>query len=218
MTSRKAGASRPGGRGRGTPVPVRRTFPWGAALGGGALVLLAVLGYAVTNAGSSAPSPLRDADKAVAGVSVASTALGRNHQGGPLSYDRSPSWGGDHNPVWQTCTGAVYPEPIPQENATHSLEHGAVWVTYRPDLPSDQVAELRQLVDGQPYRLLSPYPGLPTPVSVQAWGRQLTTTSTSDPRITAFLDTYTQGPQTPEQGATCSSGNTTTGTSPPASS
>jgi MFS family permease len=53
---------------------------------------------------------------------------------------------------------------ISNENAVHSLKHGAVWITYRPDLPEGQVETLRDLVQGQTYILVSPYPDLPSPV------------------------------------------------------
>jgi len=202
--------------GRGTPIQISKSFPWGIVLGGLVLglVLVGVLVYAVLNAGSAAPDPLRDADSALDGVTVADTAPSRDHKPGQLTYDRTPPWGGDHNVVWSTCTGNVYPEPIPEENATHSLEHGAVWVTYRPDLPPDEVAVLREQVEGTDYRLMSPYPGLQSAVSLQAWGRQLSLDSATDPRVETFLTEYTGGPQTPEPGASCSGGTTATGTEP----
>ncbi|MCP5096317.1 MAG: DUF3105 domain-containing protein, partial [Chloroflexi bacterium] len=51
-------------------------------------------------------------------------------------------------------------------NAVHSMEHGAVWITYQPDLPADEIIELQDLVRGQPFLLLSPYPDLRGPVVV----------------------------------------------------
>lgn len=203
---------------RGGAVPIGKPFPWGTALGAGALavVLIGVLAYAGLNVGSAAPNPLRDADAAVKGVQVAANAPSQGHKPGPLTYETTPSSGGEHNGTWNTCTGTVYTEQIPDENATHSMEHGAVWVTYRPDLPADQVAELKKLVEGQDYRLLSPYAGLKSAISIQSWGRQLTVDKASDPRLKAFAEEYTNGPQTPEKGATCSRGTLATGQEPAA--
>jgi Protein of unknown function (DUF3105) len=98
---------------------------------------------------------------------------GREHSTDPVTYDRIPPIGGQHDPVWADCTGTVYTSPIRDENAVHSLEHGAVWITYRPDLPTDQVAALAGVVDGHDYTFLSPYPRLPAAVSLQAWGWQV---------------------------------------------
>lgn len=203
-------------RGRGTSVPLRRSFPWGMVLGSTALalVLVAVLGYAVVNQGSAAPDPLRDADAAVEGLEVTDAELERGHVPGAVDYDQTPSWGGEHAGVWSTCAGVVYDEQIPDENAAHSLEHGAVWVTYRPDLAKDQVAKLEELVDGRDYAMLSPYADLESPVVVQAWGRRVTAESADDPRVETFVKEFANGPQTPEKGATCSGGTTGTGTQP----
>ncbi len=51
------------------------------------------------------------------------------HSGADVDYPESPPYGGDHDLAWADCTGTIYPEPIRSENAVHSLEHGAVWVT-----------------------------------------------------------------------------------------
>ena len=56
----------------------------------------------------------------------------------------NPPVGGAHNPTWQNCMGDVYAAPIANEHAVHSLEHGAVWITYQPGLPADQVDKLQQ--------------------------------------------------------------------------
>ena len=205
-------------RARAASVAVKKPFPWGTLLGASALgvALFAVLAYAVLNAGSAAPNPLRDAAESVAGVEVAQEAPEQGHEPGPLDYAQSPSWGGPHNPVWTTCTGQVYDEQVSEENAAHSMEHGAVWVTYRPDLPQDEVEQLVELVEGTDYRFLSPFPGQEAPISIQAWGRQLTVDSTADERLETFADEFTNGPQTPERGATCASGTPATGEDPAA--
>ena len=68
---------------------------------------------------------------------------------------------------------------------------------------------MKAKVEGNAYRMLSPYPGLKSPISLQAWGRQIFVDSASDAKVDKFLEAYTQGPQAPETG-TCE-GNTTTG-------
>ena len=130
--------------------------------------------------------------------------LPRAHQEGQLTYPQTPPVGGNHNPVWQNC--GIYDQPIQNENGVHSLEHGAVWITYQPDLPAQDIEQLRSLVRGRPYTLLSPYPGLPAPVVASAWGVQLKVDSASDSRLAQFIAKYAQGPQTPEPGAPCTGG------------
>ena len=205
-------------RGTGTGTTLDTSFPWGILVGATALAvaLVSVLAYAVLNTGSAAPDQLRSAEGAVPGLEVAQTPPGQAHEPGALDYDRSPSWGGPHNPAWSTCTGQVYDEPVPEEHATHSLEHGAVWITYQPDLPTEQVQALEQLVEGADYRLLSPFPGQDDPISIQAWGRQLVVDDASDDRLQTFAEEFTNGPQTPERGATCASGTRATGEDPAA--
>lgn len=126
------------------------------------------------------------------------------HVNGTVAYTQSPPVGGEHAPSWQNC--GIYAEPVRNELAVHSLEHGAVWVTYRPDLPADQIEQLRQLVRGRSYTLLSPYAQLDRPVAASAWGVQLKVDSPADERLAKFIAKYRQGPQTPEPGASCIGG------------
>ncbi|MCU1388221.1 MAG: hypothetical protein JWL72_1559 [Ilumatobacteraceae bacterium] len=132
------------------------------------------------------------------------TGLSRNHTTDPVDYPQSPPVGGNHNPVWQNC--GVYDTPVQNEHAVHSLEHGAVWITYRPNLPAAQVAVLAGFAVNQTHVLVSPYPGLSSPVVVTAWGVQLKLESVVDPRLAQFVAYYQEGPQTPELGITCSGG------------
>ena len=200
------------------PAPVKKPFPVGFAAGCAvlAVLLVGIVVYAVQNEGVGDTSSLVYADKQVGGVAV-STGLKRNHKTGTLTYPNSqttPPDGGDHNALPQSCM--VYTAAIPNEHAVHSLEHGAAWVTYNPTTATKaDIATLTKLVSGDPYRMLSPYPGLKSPISLQAWGRQLFVDKASDGRVTRFLDLYTSGPQAPERSALCT-GNTSTGSTPTA--
>ncbi len=133
--------------------------------------------------------------------------LARDHVETPVSYSETPPVGGAHSAVWQNC--GFYSAPIGNEHGVHSMEHGAVWITYQPDLPADQVDILKKHAQ-QSYVLVSPYPGLPSPVVASAWGNQLKLDSASDPKLEQFVKYFRQGPQTPERGAPCTDGTSAT--------
>lgn len=132
-------------------------------------------------------------------------AASRNHTQGRVDYETYPPAGGDHFPVWQNC--GAYDEPVVDEMAVHSLEHGAVWIAYRDDLPADQVARIEELAGSETYVLASPYPGLRAPVVMTAWERQLDLDDVDDERFDAFLEAYLGGPAAPEPGAPCDGGS-----------
>jgi len=126
------------------------------------------------------------------------------HVKGPVSYPQSPPVGGPHDPLWQNC--GFYDAPLRNENAVHALEHGAVWITYRPGLPDDQLRSLRSLAERESRVLISPYPNLSSPVVLSAWGRQLKIGSVRDARLDRFLRAYINNRNIPEPGGPCTKG------------
>lgn len=175
-------------------------LPWPLILiGAGAVLLVGLVAFATFQTVQQRTA--RSA--AIDGVQVYGSEE-RGHTTSPVTYDVTPPVGGPHNPTWLNC--GIYDQPVASEYAVHSLEHGAVWITYRPDISADQLTELRALVRGRDYALLSPYPDLPAPVVASAWGLQLRVDSVGDPRLARFLVKYMQGPQTPEPGAVCYGG------------
>ncbi|WP_200303542.1 DUF3105 domain-containing protein [Streptomyces adelaidensis] len=140
------------------------------------------------------------------GVKTWSTKLTQNHVTKTVKYPMEPPVGGDHNPVWQNCNGDVYDKAIKNENAVHSLEHGAVWVTYNSKASDADVEALAAKVKKTPYTLMSPVDDQKDPIMLSAWSHQRTVTSATDPNVDKFLETYVQGEQTPEPGAACTNG------------
>jgi hypothetical protein len=136
------------------------------------------------------------------------------HVAGKVQYQQSPPVGGQHNNDWQNCMGDVYTAQIASEHAVHSLEHGAVWITYRPDLPQDQVAKLAERVTGQEKTFMSPFPGLDKPISLQAWGFQLKVDNADDGRIDDFIKALRVNASAEGPTALCSGGITATGSEP----
>jgi hypothetical protein len=141
-------------------------------------------------------------------------ALSDTHVKGPLAYAMNPAVGGNHNINWQNCMGDIYTEPIAQEHAVHSLEHGAIWITYRPSLPQAEIDLLAGKVRGREKMLMSPYDGLDTPISLQAWGYRLKVEHADDTRIDEFVKVLRVNASIEGPNASCSQGITATGTTP----
>lgn len=185
-----------------TPPPTgSSSWAWWAA-GGAVLVIGALVIILAKGGGGSSSSGAGKPE----GVESA-TYEGNQHVAlGQAKWDRVPPMGGQHFGTPQNC--GIYEQPIVSDYAVHSLEHGAVWITYDPSLAADQVPILRQVVQskykGQDRRLLlSPFPGLPSPVVATAWGNQLKLQSATDPRLPEFIDYFLAHPSAPEPGGPC---------------
>jgi hypothetical protein len=118
----------------------------------------------------------------------------------PVTYPQTPPAGGEHNPTWLNC--GVYTEPVPNENAVHSLEHGALWVTYDPALSDEELTTLKSVLPST-YVILSPFEGLPSPIVLSGWNVQLQIETADDPRIAEFFEEHWKSNNVPEPGALC---------------
>ena len=210
--SKKKKSSGAGGKG----LPTKRHIPW-MTVGAVAvvLVLIGVLAYNMVpkfqhqaevdkyTPSESDKDPSTKIDGVVVKKYPAGLHVGPNQR---VAYDQSPPFGGPHDQVWAACLGNIYPKPIRTENAVHSLEHGAIWIAYNPDkLDQNGVDELKSYVKSGQFMLMSPYPGLDKPISLQAWGHQLKLDSPDDKRIAEFIRALQQNKYTyPEVGAACS--------------
>lgn len=135
-------------------------------------------------------------------VQVNVDSLGADHVEPPVSYDESPSIGGDHFPFWQNC--GFYEVEVIEGAATHTLEHGAVWITYNPTHMSEaELSALEGMAQNNGKLLISPYPHEESLV-LTAWGVQLRTPfDPSAPQVQAFIDEWVDNPELSEAGVRC---------------
>ena len=210
-----------GGKGRKPVKAVKMNGgrSWGpiAVIAAVALIAVGIIGWGAY-AVSQGAKPWEERAAAIKGIvnyreNPDKTLTATAHKAGPLPYKVIPPVGGEHNAAWQNCMGNVYDAPIANEHAVHSLEHGAVWVAYKQGMPADQVEKLREKVTGQGFMMMSPVAGLPTNISLQAWGYQLKLDSADDGRIDEFIRALRQVASI-EPGIPCSGGVTQTGTTP----
>jgi hypothetical protein len=142
-----------------------------------------------------APAPASPAIRTASG-------LANSHTEDRVTYPDHPPLGGPHNPRWLAC--GVHAEQPPDENAVHSLEHGAVWLTYDPARAPAAGATLARLTEiNAEYVLVTPYAGQPAPVMATAWGLQMDAANADDPRLAEFVRRYAGGGQGGEEGSPC---------------
>ncbi len=198
---------------------MRRTARSAIALAAGALLLSGC--SSASNPFGGAQAPIRqsvdtsgfvpsadnpDPSKKIKGITIQKYAAAQHvSREVRVAYTHTPPIGGRHENVWAACNGVVYSTPVRSENLVHSIEHGAVWIAYDPArIQGGDVAALAALVEGKPYTVMSPFPDMPSPISLQSWGHQLAVDSVGDPRIDQFIAALRSNPNTyPEPGASC---------------
>ncbi len=126
------------------------------------------------------------------------------HVDGPIEYGVAVPAGGEHNPIPLNCD--IYDFEIPQENTVHSLEHGAVWITYQPGIGQDAIDTLAGVARTRSKSILSPVAAQTSPIMVTAWGWQLELTDPDDIRIRQFFNAFESAATAPEPGAACVGG------------
>jgi hypothetical protein len=179
--------------------------PWGLIAAAVAVLVFAaaVLTYAVLQV-NEAEAGRVDSVEEIGGVQTFDYPAGQEHVTTPVTYEQSPPVGGPHDGEWADCTGTVYDVQIRQENAVHSMEHGAVWITYDPEAVSGDALETLTAYADESGRMVSPNPGQDSPISLQSWNHQLKVDSADDPRIEQFADFLTYNQEFfPEPGASC---------------
>ncbi|MGH3881177.1 MAG: DUF3105 domain-containing protein, partial [Actinophytocola sp.] len=212
----KGGAAK-SGRARNSIARAGKPKPWGMIFGVIVVVLLAggVFTYAFTQISEKekwvASEDNKDPSDNIGDVEKV-TYEGSKHVTPEqrVAYDQSPPFGGPHDQAWANCAGTVYEKPVRNENMVHSLEHGAVWIAYDPEkIKGSALNSLKSKVENQPYMMMSPYPGLDKPLSLQSWGHQLKLDKADDERIDQFINSLRENQyQNPEPGGRCDSDGT----------
>ncbi|OLF18717.1 DUF3105 domain-containing protein [Actinophytocola xanthii] len=201
-----------GGRSRSAMSRPKRPKPWGMIAAVLAVVLLAggVFTYAFMQINEKekwiASEDNKDPSENIDGVVRKEYDSGQHVTGEQrVAYDQSPPFGGPHDQAWAACSGVVYDRAVRNENMVHALEHGSVWIAYNPDeIKGGALDKLKAKVEGQPYLMLSPYPDLDRPISLQSWGHQLKLDSADDTRIDDFIRSLRENQyQNPEPGGRC---------------
>jgi thiol-disulfide isomerase/thioredoxin len=124
--------------------------------------------------------------------------LGQSHigQGEPVDYNSNPPTSGGH--YGSVRPWGVFDQEVADQGALHNLEHGGIWITYRPDLEQSSLRQLREITARYPNAvLMSPRPENDSPIAIVSWGRVMRLESVDAENIDLYIRTYVNN--SPEQ-------------------
>lgn len=125
---------------------------------------------------------------------------GQSHvaEGTDIKHQSNPPTSGNH---WPTpLKDGVYKTEKPDEAVIHSMEHGRVWISYKPSLSPDIIKQLEKLGSGQAL-IVTPRNANETDIALAAWTRldtfNLNVDGTLDEqRVLNFINRYkNKGPE-----------------------
>jgi len=126
------------------------------------------------NAATPPPTKLTDLDQAAKAAKCVLTnppIEGRTHvtDSTKVVYHTTPPTSGNHNPV--PAADGYYPQKPPVRHTVHTLEHGRIYIHYKPTLSQERIRQLGGLFNDDPFHmLLTPDPDMPYQLAVTAWG------------------------------------------------
>lgn len=134
-----------------------------------------IIFFALAGAGWWFVREVKERIPAVEDQSVAYPDLGRDHI--PVgsehpAYNSNPPSSGWH--YAETAKLGFYDvdEPAPaDENLIHNLEHGEIWIAYRPSISDAYRERLRQEFGSEPLVIITPRAVNDTDIALVAWGR-----------------------------------------------
>lgn len=130
------------------------------------LVLLAVTGIIGFFFISSSKKQTSNPD-----LSKATADEGRTHvfEGTNIEYATNPPTSGTH---WgDPLADGIYNTEKPDEAVVHSLEHGRIWVSYKPSVPDQTKKNLEELLKKYNGTVLTPRSANDTDIALAAWNR-----------------------------------------------
>jgi hypothetical protein len=105
------------------------------------------------------------------------------------AYNSNPPTGGWHYPT-PAQTG-IYDTPFPDEQLIHNLEHGHIWIAYKPNLPADQIEKLADIAKSYGSKIImTPREANDSPIAIVAWEHLFKLDSVDEPQIKVFIDAY----------------------------
>lgn len=110
------------------------------------------------------------------------------------AYNSNPPTSGWHWP--QPAAWGVYDATQPDEQLIHNLEHGGVWISYKPTVDVDTVARLQDFAKRYRKVIVEPRANNDANISFAAWQHLQNFDNYDESAMLKFIEAYyNQGPE-----------------------
>ena len=111
------------------------------------------------------------------------------------NYNSNPPTSGSH---WAApANKGIYDQALPDERILHNLEHGYIWISYKPEISPDVINNIKNIVNEDDWKIvMAPRAENDSQITLAAWGRLLKMGEPDYQKIKDFVETYrNRGPE-----------------------
>lgn len=110
-------------------------------------------------------------------------AVGAEHD----PYNSNPPTSGPH--YEQPAPWNIYTQEIPDETLIHNLEHGGVWISYKPGkVDKTTIDRLGQISKPYTKTIMTPRNANDSAIALVSWGKILKLESLDEKKVKAFIE------------------------------
>ena len=121
---------------------------------------------------------------------VESPSLGQQHvlpSSPEIMYNSNPPTSGPHYST--AAQSGIYDTEFPDRELIHNIEHGHIWISYRPDLPKDEIEQLAVIAKSYGTKIvMAPRAKDESPIAIAAWQHLLKLNTVDEVQIRAFIN------------------------------
>ena len=111
------------------------------------------------------------------------------------NYNSNPPTSGSH---WAApANKGIYDQALPDERILHNLEHGYIWISYKPEISPEVINNIKNIVNEDDWKIvMAPRAENDSQINLAAWGRLLKMDEPDYQKIKDFIETYkNRGPE-----------------------
>lgn len=117
--------------------------------------------------------------------------------GHQFSYNSNPPTSGPH--FASPAEWGVYKEELPDQTLIHNLEHGGIWISYKPGIPDETREKLEKFYEAWGRKIIvAPRSANESDVALAAWNRldAFSVSEFSEERVERFIKAFrNRGPE-----------------------